>query len=162
MKKLCRCWLFIVLLSSVKTYAQDANSEQEQFNARIEQLISDSYGNDYTVEKTGNTIRLTSTDYSSHTSLYYASVLAIAPLRAKFLALTVLEMDATEELLHPNRKPATFIKLLIRRAEGAVVGQAAVFRKDYADLVAIHRAQLAALEAVQREAMRWARMMERQ
>jgi hypothetical protein len=100
--------VLLTLTSGTMIYAQDANSEQEQFDARIEQFFSESYDGQYTVEKNGNLIRLTDT-YAPQTTLGYHSDLAVAPLRAKFVALCILAMDSEEKELNPAHKLAAFI-----------------------------------------------------
>src|ERR1700730_13324534 len=117
-----------IMTTSVINYAQDANSEQEEFNARIEQQILDNYGGAYTVEKSANVVRLTQT-HADHSAWAYHENLAIEPLRARFLALIVLDMDGTQKELNSNHKLAAFIKILICQPDGTVIGQAVAFRK---------------------------------
>jgi hypothetical protein len=148
-----------VINGFARTYGQDANSEQEEFDARIEQQISQNYAGQYTAEKTGNIVRLTSIDYS-YTALGHAKDLATEPLRAKFLALFVLDMDSHEQALNSRHKLAPFIKFLICEPDGATIGQAIVFRKDYADRWAIPAAMKAALDELDRETKRWIHAME--
>ena len=87
---------------------------------------------EYTVEKDGNAIRLTDT-YTPQTTLGYHSELAVAQLRAKFLALWALDMDSAAKEENPAHKLAAFIKVLICKPDGTFMGQGIVFRKDYAD-----------------------------
>jgi hypothetical protein len=120
------------------TYADDANSEQAQFDARVEQRLSDIYNSDIAA-KHGNVVTLT------RTVPMPSGWAAVQPLRAKFVALSVLETDVDAAVSDPPHKPGACIKVLIREPGGRIVGQAIVFRKDYADRFALANAREAPL-----------------
>jgi hypothetical protein len=146
--------VLLTLTSGTMTYAEDANSEKEEFDARVEQELSKSYGDSYIIEKTGNTVRLTSIEYP-HTRFSHSFSLAIAPLTAKLLALYALEMDIVAKEESPAHKPSPFIKVLTCQPDGAPIGQATVFRKDYADISAIKAAWDAVTQELIQEDKRW-------
>ena len=136
------------------TYAHDATFDQAQFDARIEQTLLKC--GDYTVEKEGNVITMTLPDIQYANPLRHSAELEIRPLEAKDFALLVLEMDA----LQPPHEAAAFIKVLICESDGEIVGEAVVFRSDYANLSALHTAQNDAFEKAQTTKKKWIKKME--
>jgi hypothetical protein len=126
--------------------ADDANSERAQFDARVEQRLSDIYNSDI-VAKHGNVVTLTRTVHM------FAGWAALQPLRATCVALCVLEMDVDEAVLNPRHKPGPFIQVLMRESGGWIVGQAIVVRKDYADLFALANAGRAASNTLDRASL---------
>jgi hypothetical protein len=131
------------------TYAGDGNSEQAQFDARVEQSLSD-YNIDAIVAKNGNLVTLTLT-LLSRSRLVQEYRAAIEPFRAKFVALNVLQMDADAAADNPSHKPAAFIKVVIREPGGWIICQAIEFQKDYANPSALEDALKAALNAEEHE-----------
>jgi hypothetical protein len=147
-----------VLGGGLIAYAEDENSEQAQFDARIEKQIYESYFGQYAVEKTGNTVRLTDNS-TFQTRLARQADLALSPLRAKFIALCVLDMDTAEDGINLVHKPADFVKVLISEPDGTVVGEGIVLRSDYPDHSAIIAAEHAEQREVLRETEKWMQTM---
>jgi hypothetical protein len=120
--------------------AQYKFSDQESFDARVEQKYSDLSNGSFRAEKSGNVVRLISAEHYTWEPHY-------AQVTAKFYALDVLVMDSIAKMQNPAHKLAPFIKLLVCEPDGTIAAQGVVFREDYANL----RGMMDALDATKQE-----------